>query len=210
MDEHDRIARPRIDPATTPFTETDAFRRYGVSDDPDPDSREALYTKAVIQEQGFDGLPQIVTRRELDRYVAAGEVELFRGVSDARFADELRSGPFFVGRGGEIDGMYAAAGPHALTVARQYSAVGDGTVIRMALKRGARIIAWRDLERQAATELRRAAAVPPEVAHSLYNDAGRLAAYLGYDAVHVVEFPDIDDYVVFNRTALRVQKENIR
>jgi hypothetical protein len=90
MDGHDRIAQPRIDSSRTPFTETRAFRRYGVTTDPDVNSREALYTKAVIQEQGFDGLPHIVTRRELDRFIAAGEVELYRGVTERRFADQLR------------------------------------------------------------------------------------------------------------------------
>jgi hypothetical protein len=37
-----------------------------------------------------------------------------------------------------------------------------------------------------------------------------MAAYLGYDAVHIVDFPDVDDYAVLNRTALRVQREILR
>src|SRR5215212_7542681 len=118
MDDHDRIAPPRIDPTATPFTNTAAFRRYGVIDNPDPSSPEALYTKAVIQEQGFDGPPQAVGSRKLGGYVAVGEVELFRGVTDARFAEQLRIGDFFVGRGGELNGMYAAAGSQTLAIAR--------------------------------------------------------------------------------------------
>jgi hypothetical protein len=210
MDEHDWIAQPRIDPNRAPFTETIAFRRYGLRDDPAPASPESLYLKAVIQEQGFDGPPHLVTRRELDRYVTTGEAELFRGVSDARFADALRDGEFFVGRGGEMEGMYTATGPYALAVARQYAAVGDGTVVRMSLKRGARVIAWRDLEVLEVVERERLTAVPPEIVRTMYNEFGRLAAYLGYDAVRIVEYPDADYYVVLNRTAIRVQKENVR
>jgi hypothetical protein len=210
MEEHDRIALPRLDPDRTPFTETRAFRRYGVTDDPDPGSPEALYTKAVIQEQGFDGPPHVVSQRRLDSYVAAGEVELFRGVTDARFAEQLRSGGFFVGRGGEISGMYAAAGPHALAVARHYAALGDGTLVRMTLKRDARVVTWRDLEMTEAAEIQRTAHVPQGIAPILYNDLGVFAAYVGYDAIHIVEFPDVDHYVVLNRTALRIQRENMR
>jgi hypothetical protein len=206
MDEHDRIAQPRIDPSITPFAETEAFRRYGLRDDPDPASPEPLYLKAIIQEQGFDGPPHVVTRRKLDRYVAAGEVELFRGVADARFTDQMRAGDFFVGRGGEIDGAYAAAGPHALEVARGYAR--GGVVIRMTLKQGARVRSWRELEALEAAELREHS-MPSDLIRVLYNDFGRLAAYLGYDAVHIVDFPEVDNYVVLNRTALRVQQENM-
>jgi hypothetical protein len=240
MDEHDRIAQPRIDPRTTPFTETRAFRRYGITNDPDPDSPEGLYTKAVIEEQGFDGLPHTLSRRELDRYVSAGEVELFRGVAEARFADQLRTGDFFVGRGWFADGMYVAPAPDGLAIARRYARAGDGTVVRMSLKHGARVVASEDIEERAAAELELAirrlryeqelamyaarqrlaeSAVHSverdyerqiEAARSLYDDYSRCAAYLGYDAIHVVSSTDVDYYVVLNRTAIRVQQENLR
>lgn len=209
MDEHDRIAQPRIDPSRTPFTETAAFRRYGFLGDPDPGSAEALYTKALIREQGFDGLPHVVPREALIAYIVGGEVELFRGVSAARFAHELRYGDFFIGRGGELGGMYTAAGPHALVVARQYASLGDGTVVRMALKAEARLVRWHELEARVSA-LQHSAELPGDVASMLYHDPGMFAAYLGYDAVHIVDFPDVDNYVVVNRTALRVQKEDTR
>jgi hypothetical protein len=213
MDDQEQIARPRIDPATTPFTETFAYRRYGSNTDPEPGALEALYTKAIIQEQGFDGLPHAVTRHELDHYVAAGEVELFRGVTEARFAEQLRSGDFFVGRGGVFDGMYAAAGPSALAVARHYAAHGDGTVIRMSLKAGARVVDGHEFEDRVAAEWQHAlrpGRIPSDALRVLYYSLSCSATYLGYDAVHVIEFPEVDQYIVLNRTALRVQKENIR
>ena len=209
MDERDRIAQPRIDPTRKPFIETSAFRRYGSNADPVRNSAEALYTKAVIQEQGFDRLPHVVSRRELDAYVAAGEVELFRGVENPRFADQLRSGDFFVGRGGLLDGLYAAAGQQALAVAREYARRGEGTVIRMTLKQDARIIGADQLEAAAHDDYQSIGGRPEH--HSLlYTELGAYAAYLGYDAVHIVDVPDVDQYVVLNRTALRVQRENMR
>lgn len=209
MDEHDRIAQPRIDPSITPFTETEAFRRYGFRTDPDQSSAEALYTKALIQQQGFDGLPHVVSRRELDAYIAAGEVELFRGVTESHFAEQLRVGDFFVGRGGLLDGLYTAAGPNALAIARYYAGRGDGTVIRLTLKRGARVIDADDLEARARLNHRPGAELS-EHRFLLYTELGPFAAYIGCDAVHIVEYPDIDQYVVLNRTALRVQRENTR
>jgi hypothetical protein len=217
MDEHDRIARPRIDPTTTPFWETEAFRRYGLTDDPDGDSPEALYTKAVIEEQGFDGPPHIVPRRVLDRYIVAGEVELLRGVSDVRHVEQLRHGAFFVGRGGFADGMYAVAGRSALVIARQYTGAGAGALARMSLKQGARVIDSMVLEERALaalTSIRLRATVERDIRNeallSLYNDYGRYAAYLGYDAIRVEGFDDEVLYVVLNRTALRIQREDMR
>jgi len=209
MNDPDWIAPPRIDPSTTPFTETRAFRRYGVTEDPDPDSPEAQYTKRLIREQGFDGLPHVVSQRELDLYVAAGEVELYRGVTDRRFAEQLRTGDFFIGRGGLLDGLFAASGRDALAVAREYGARGDGTVTRMTLKRGARIIDAAELEAEARSDSQSVGG-RAELTYLLYTELGAYAAYRGFAAVHVVEFPDTDHYVILNRTALRVQRENLR
>jgi len=141
--------------------------------------------------------------------VTAGEVELFRGVTDARFAEQLRTGDFFVGRGGLLDGLYTAAGPSGLAVARYYAGIGDGTVIRLTLKRDARVIDADELEAKARSDYQPGAELR-ERRFPLYTELGPYAAYLGYDAVHVVEFPDVDQYVVLNRTALRVQRENTR
>lgn len=236
----DEIARPRIDPAVTPFERTAAFRRYGLAPDPDPAAPESLYLKAMLREQGFDGLPHVVARQQLDRYAASGEAEMFRGVTDARFAEQVRSGDFFVGRGGLADGMYAAARPHGLAVAREFAGGAGGVVLRMTLRSGARIIESRDLEARAGEELERhvwalraeqAAAIRAAArggdqaaleriasgydhrlasARLLYNHLGLYAAYLGYDAIHIAELPAPESYVILNRTAVRVQRENIR
>jgi hypothetical protein len=43
--------------------------------------------------------------------------------------------------------------------------------------------------------------------HATYADVGRMAAYLGYDAVHAAR----ENYcIILNRSAVRVQRENLR
>jgi hypothetical protein len=139
-------------------------------------------------------------------------VELYRGVTAASYAEELRTGDFFVGQGGFADGMYTVAGPHALVIARQYAETIDGTVIRLSLKRGARVIDSLDLESQSSAALAALRASDDHYAamQSLYNDYGRYAVYLGFDAIRIVEASDVEYYVILNRTATRVQQENVR
>lgn len=229
------IAKPRIDPAAQPFSETEAFRRYGSVADPDLDVPEGLYLKALIIEQGFDGLPHVVSRRELNAYVAAGERELFRGVSNEAHAEAFRTGTFFIGRGIYGGGANASAGPAALAVAREYAA--GGVILRLTLKREARVADFDPLgvltqsERgdvlgRLASEEERALADArtlgrdDEIARvraryasaraavsARYDDIGRLGAYLGYDAIHAA-VPDF--YAILNRSAVRVQRESLR
>jgi hypothetical protein len=229
------INQPRIDSSITAFEQTAAFRRYGAEVMPDPEAAEEPYTKALIQEQGFDELPHVVSSLELDRYIQAGEPEIFRGVSDAVYADAFRSGDFFIGRGSYGSGMYAVGGGQALAIARGHA--GHGVILRMAVKRDARIVdydvlqeaAYRAredaiariraagraavraaLERGDEVEVQRLTAIHDrlvEAEHAKYDDVGRYAAYYGFDAVHVA---NRDYYVILNRTAVRVQRENLR
>ncbi len=215
-------ARPRIDPRATPFEQTVAFRRFGGAVDPEPDSPEEVYTKALIEEQGFDGLPHVISREELNRYIAAGEVEVFRGLADARYADAFREGSFFVGRGPSGSGAYTASGRDGLAVARQFASVGDGTILRMVIKSDARIVLLEELESCTFRERERRLIDLREwfahggrtryealvnAAHAEYDDLGRYAAFAGYD---VVSIPDEEWHLIVNRTAVRVQKDNVR
>jgi hypothetical protein len=229
------IAKPRIDPRHTPFSQTAAFRTYGVLD-PDPFGLEDLYVKALLQEQGFDGLPQVVTAEIVDRFVQAGEIQLFRGVSLAQHAEQFRRGPLFVGRGGRGGGIYAAGGPEGLAHAHDYALDEGGVVLRMTLKSGARTIDYevaaqvRAAGQEALERLRaertsavqqafrsggRVAARRVEAQYderetetaAIHASVGRYAVYMGYDAVADRE---TGVYLVLNRTALRVQREDLQ
>jgi len=233
MIERHSIVQPAIDPDRIPFHETEAFRRFGTRLDPAPDSPEDLYVKALIHEQGFDGLPHVVSRRVLDDYVAAAECELFRGLSAAWQADAFRDGEFFVGRGAYSGGANTVAGANALVIARDYAR--GGVVIRLSLKAHARVADFDELadwsfhereralgevqrdeqrallEAQARTDdieaVQREYRAVREALYAKHDDIGWLAAYLGCDAIHVA---DEDYYIVLNRTAVRVQQENLR
>jgi vacuolar-type H+-ATPase subunit H len=62
-------------------------------------------------------------------------------------------------------------------------------------------------ETAAMDEIRTAYRAARAAVHAEYDDIGRLAAYLGYDAVHAA---DVDYYAILNRTAVRVQAEDLR
>ena len=98
------IARPRIDPARVPFERTETFQRFGPRVVSGPEG-EYAFMKALIREQGFDGPPHVLSQAELDTHVRAGEAELFRGVSAALYAEQLRTGDLYVGQGGMGGGM---------------------------------------------------------------------------------------------------------
>lgn len=65
---------------------------------------------------GFNGKPKIVDDAEIDRQVAAGAVEMFRGVKDRnrgdgssrKFADQFMHGDYYAGYGTLGNGTYAA------------------------------------------------------------------------------------------------------
>lgn len=110
------------------------------------------YMDELLREAGFDGLPTVVSEAELDQAVANGERELFRGVSDAAFADQLRDGDLFIGnKNANGSGIFAAYGPDGQTVASRYGS-GRGAVVRMALKPDARIIGYKELDQMLKAE----------------------------------------------------------
>jgi hypothetical protein len=219
-----------------PFERTAAFRKYGTLLEPAPGAPEDLYTKEILREQGFDGLPHVVSQEELDGFVAAGEVELFRGVSDAGYGDQFRYGDLFVGRGIYGGGVYAAGGPDGFEVAQTFAEGPGGAILRMNWKVGARIADARLLRQTAERQMLRAlmeldgrerralrraidpaARVDLRSTRALYNEKrlaiyaeygriGRYAAHRGFDGLHN---PVVATYFILNRTAVRVQKEDL-
>jgi hypothetical protein len=197
-----RIARPRIDPARMTFQRTATYRRYDGAIDPDRLDPEQLYSKALIHEQGFDGLPHVVSGQELAAFVQAGEMELYRGIAGtlaAEYAEQLRSGLLWVGRGGLGGGIYAAIGPDARSHAAEYAQEPGSVLIRMTVKTGARLVRVEEVEALLRRDVGRT--LPPG------TRAGIIAAYLAYDGI--VD-PHEGVMLVLNRTALRIQRENLK
>lgn len=185
----------------------------------------------ILAAQGFDGPPEVVTREEMDRRIAAGWPEMWRGVGDvdihrsdetgsrtirvsaAENAEQFRTGPLYPGSGVFGNGTYASVNPET---ALGYSA---GTplgadyhttpgLLRIALRPDARVI---DFDELLEMHPHLAVGYRDEDKGAL-DDVGRFAAALGYDAIAAqprnANYRDgrIMYYVILNRTAVIVQE----
>lgn len=179
----------------------------------------------VASKQGFDGKPAVGSNEQLDAAIAEGGVELWRGYnawadSNDRIAGpadirrvqrEWREGEYKAGNGIYGQGVYTSVNSWtASTFSYGHDWNGDSGVLkwstqRMVLSPEARVVDWDDPALDAWPEFKFGAA--------LGWDRGRAAAALGYDAMRIPAGEDDgsgeDDvqYVLFNRTALLVERE---
>lgn len=113
--------------------------------------------RGIVETQGFDGLPGVLTRQEMDLEVRRGAVEVWRGVkptaskTGAEIVEEYRTGPMYYGTtGGTLygTGTYSAAGEAgARSYANSWMQDRKGAVVRMAVRRGARVISYSDIRK---------------------------------------------------------------
>ncbi|WP_330179451.1 hypothetical protein OHB26_23630 [Nocardia sp. NBC_01503] len=182
----------------------------------------------IYRLQGYDRVPVLTDAQGVDSVVAAGGHEFFRGVTDPRFVEEFKTGPYFPGLAAE--GIITGNGTYVTTVrevAQHYADGNPAGVIRMALRPDARITHYRDLYAEHSTSTLRAAAErrrleameqTPAVTARLKelsdewwvnSDMGRFAASRGYDAYETNGgYFGYDDryWVVLNRSALVVER----
>src|SRR5205823_2670907 len=79
---------------------------------------EDVLLRDILEAQGYLGLPHAVSASELDRVIAAGAMELWRGVPSATQAKDLMTGRRpFVGR----EGIYTSPGELGAGVAAQFA-----------------------------------------------------------------------------------------
>jgi len=183
--------------------------------------------------QGFTGTPEVVDRAEMDRRVAAGWPEMWRGVSDytVRESDnvgsrtrtvtaeenteQFRSGDYYPGVGIFGSGTYASVDPDTAlgyvsgSLGEDYASTPG--IARIALRPDARTVDFDELLEQYPDLA--AARRPGD--RAVLQDVGRLAAALGYDAIsirprnpaHLAASPRrIMYYAILNRTAVAVQE----
>lgn len=194
---------------------------------------------AIAAEQGFDALPRVTDRAGVDDVVAAGGIEIFRGIHDtpnsqgADMAEQFRSGELFTGLGVNGSGTYTAIRPDTAEGFASGNG-GEGAMMRMALVPGARIIKQSEVHKEYAAynrQLWTAAGrkfpwFPSEHPwRGMSANDGRMAAAMGYDAIYVDRTPesgflggaglaglggDDSHYVVLNRSAVVVQDTDPR
>lgn len=180
---------------------------------------------AIAKLQGFDGRPHLTDAEGIDRAVAGGWTEMWRGVQDSstgktarQIADDLKRGSWELGNGVYGNGVYASV---RRATAEQFSAGSEGGLIRMALDPHAKIIDFHDLIDEMDAD-RRITPTGEPFTVSVLSDPGRYAAAKGYDVVRVPARqavmgdgsvyghgePVVDQFVILNRTALIVQEED--
>ncbi len=182
----------------------------------------------IYRVQGFDGPPTLTDAHGVDEVVAAGGQQLFRGVTDLRYAHDFKYGPHtssspeaFLATG---NGTYAT---NLYRSALDYADNNPDGVIRMALRPDSKTahITQLSREQEAArhaifTERMRLKKLDPTPetaaqiqklgnAYSVYEDLGRFAAAQGYDAYSTngSNWRMGDQYwVVLNRTAVVTER----
>jgi hypothetical protein len=190
---------------------------------------ENLYLKNVLNEQGFNGKPRVVSASEYQKAIDSGATPLYRGVAGDtptqvdEFVGQLLTGDTpYVGRGMFGDGTYFTNTPTTALKFAKEDRVGNpinfGKTIDAALAPEARIIDLEDVQAefmrttnmtQAQTDLYYS------YPQDFYEDASMWAATRGYDAIRIKNpvvnwetqeaLPDIYT-IVLNRTALIVKE----
>lgn len=163
---------------------------------------------AIWTAQGFDALPQLLDTAAFNT-AAAGQTVLYRGLAGeqaAAYADAFRTGEAFPGLGIYGNGTYTTTSEYtAQTYTKTSGAyIGDhpGVVMRMMLAPDAKIATFAQLDDLLYDVVLRTPGL-----NGAFDDLGRLASALGYDAIAVT--PDVGNaeqyLVILNRGKLIVE-----
>ena len=224
------VVKPAYVPAKKPaeyFTPKKALEiEEGVPWKPDG---ENLYLKKVLDEQGFNGKPVVVSPAEYQKAIDSGAVPLYRGVAGDtpkqvdEFVSQLITGETpYVGRGMFGDGTYFTNTPSTALKFAKEDRVGNPInfekTIDAALNPQAKIIDLEDIQREFQNTSRMTQAQKDlyySYPQDFYEDASMWAATRGYDAIRIKNpvvnwqsgeaIPDVYT-IVLNRTALIVKE----
>jgi hypothetical protein len=190
---------------------------------------ENLYLKKVLDEQGFNGKPKVVSAAEYKKAVDSGAMPLHRGVAGDtpeqvdQFVAQLLTGDTpYVGRGMFGDGTYFTDKPTTALKFAKEDRVGNpinfGKTIEAALDPRAKIGYLEDIQQEFMSTVQMSAA-KKELYYSypqdFYEDASMWAAANGYDAIWIKNpvvnwqsgeaLPDLYT-IILNRTALIIKE----
>jgi hypothetical protein len=190
---------------------------------------ENLYLKKVLDEQGFNGKPRVVSAEEFKKAVDSGAVPLHRGVAGDtpeqvdQFVAQLLTGDTpYVGRGMFGDGTYFTDKPSTALKFAKEDRVGNpiefGKTIEAALDPRAKIAFLDDIKEEFMSTTRMTQAQKDfyySYPQDFYEDASMWAASNGYDAIWVKNpvvnwqtqeaLPDLYT-IILNRTALIIKE----
>jgi SPP1 gp7 family putative phage head morphogenesis protein len=190
---------------------------------------ENLYLKKVLDEQGFNGKPRVVSAAEYKKAVDSGALPLHRGVAGDtpeqvdQFVAQLLTGDTpYVGRGMFGDGTYFTDKPSTALKFAKEDRVGNpiefGRTIEAALDPRAKIAFLDDIKEEFMSTTRMTQAQRDfyySYPQDFYEDASMWAASNGYDAIWVKNpvvnwqsqeaLPDLYT-IILNRTALIIKE----
>lgn len=184
------------------------------------------YLHAVQEMRGFNAKPKVISKQDFDTLLTqGGHIEMHRGIGKGggktgqQFADQFRDGDHFPGYGCFGNGTYADSTPHnnprgnAAAGYASFSSRSGGAIVRIALPKTAKIIKQSELEKMVSH--------PPSGYSTIGGHTtrdqwlGLHAALAGYDAIEVDGKSASHGsygkgfYVILNRGACVVQKENV-
>lgn len=184
----------------------------------------------IARQRGFDTKPELASSERVNELRSSGQPELWRGVSDARYVNEFKTGDYYAGAGIYGNGTYTFAAFDNTPAASQLAQIfvdasgyarGNGTRLRMTLKPGSRVAKLSELKDDIAGEQRRlrnersdardrgdtARADQLSLEYQVISDPGRFAALNGYDALEVGNVDGNGELIILNRGATVVDKE---
>lgn len=164
----------------------------------DPNGKGDPLLFAIYQHQGFNGKAKVVPPHIFDDMVKAeGARVLFRGLHSEVRSSQFRERDHFGGFGVYGNGTYTSPDWGTAVSYATDQGKGSGLNMRVALRPGARITTYAAMQ----NEVRRFNGVKHGTRTE--DDEGRLAAWLGYDAV---EIGSPNHVLVLNRSALIVDQ----
>jgi 8-oxo-dGTP pyrophosphatase MutT (NUDIX family) len=177
--------------------------------------------------QGFDDVPTVVSKSEMDRLLATGDyIEAWRGVKGAgassgptrggqvtrtktaaQIHEEFRSGPAYYGQGIYGNGFYFAT---VKSVAENYSDGTKGSVVRVLIPKTAKVIPHRQARAEASAASSAYSKAKGSTEEGTLYDEGRYAAAKGLDMIEIgsntggssVAHPGKPAYAILNRSIL--------
>ena len=160
----------------------------------------------ILEQQGFNALPKLVTSEEAQSLESSGWTRLYRGVASgepertAMFIESFEKGDFYAGYGIFGNGTYTST---VRQTAMDYSGGRESGVMELLLNPKARVINYNDLDNLRA-EFNKAR--HNDSMDYLQSDMGRFAAMSGYDAIRVrsagFDVENEDYLVILNRSSL--------
>jgi len=190
---------------------------------------ENLYLKKVLDEQGFNGKPRVVSTEEYKKALDSGALPLHRGVAGDtaeqvdQFVGQLLTGDTpYIGRGLFGDGTYFTDTPSTALKFAKEDRVGNpipfGKTVEAALDPRAKIGYLEDIQEEFMNSVKMSDAQTQfyySYPQDFYEDASMWAAANGYDAIRIKnpvvnwatreKIPDTYT-IVLNRTALIIKE----